>query len=55
MAIVEALDYRGALLHMLNFATVVEEKRVAFRGETRARSSKGNSIAVLQDQCSDGD
>jgi hypothetical protein len=34
MAIVEALDYRGALLHMLNFATVVEEKRVAFRGKT---------------------
>jgi len=29
ISIVEALDYRGALLHMLNFATVVEEAPTA--------------------------
>ena len=32
MNVVEALDYRGSLLHMLMNAKVAEEKRVAFRG-----------------------
>src|SRR4051794_20929142 len=38
IAIVEALDYRGPVPPMLNFGTVVEENRVAFRGR-RARLS----------------
>ncbi len=34
MEIVEALNYRDALLHLLNYSTVAEEKRVPFRGRT---------------------
>ena len=54
MHIVEALDYRGAFLHMLNCGTVVEEKRVAFRGKParflvlalKVPVRKGNSISI---------
>jgi hypothetical protein len=54
MHIVEALDYRGAFLHILNCGTVAEEKRVVFRGKAarllvlnlKVPLRKGNSISI---------
>jgi hypothetical protein len=54
MDIVDALDYRGTLLQMLNHASVAEEKRVAFRGKParllvlklNMPRRKGNEIAI---------